>query len=159
MYILCVCVLKACSIFRKNAVDVLRKPCTAFTKHRLKCQVSVERSCRKMLIAVFIQTQFTMITLRHNLHDLIIFLSYYNFSTKRMVGHCGLVYIFCSDFFSTGNPQPSRGDIKNLFHSELPIDTFYPLVSEFRENIEKWLVIKTIWREKFGRNDSQQRTH
>ena len=42
-----------------------------------------------------------------------------------------------------GVTSPLRSDIKNLFHSELPIYIFYPLLLEFWENIKKW-VVKTI---------------
>ena len=65
---------------------------------------------------------------------------------------------FCADTYSAGNPQPTRSDVENLFHSDFSTDTFYTLFSESLENINKWLV-KTIWRKKFGVNyDSQQST-
>ena len=60
----------------------------------------------------------------------------------------GVVCKFCADFYSAGNPQPSAGDIKNLFHSDFPICILYPLLLGFWKNIKKWLV-KTIWCEQF----------
>ena len=42
-----------------------------------------------------------------------------------------------------------RGDIKNMFHTDLPICMFYPLLLEFWENTKKWLV-KTIGVKNFG---------
>ena len=44
---------------------------------------------------------------------------------------------FCAKFYSIARQKFKKAKFKNLFHSDVPIRTFYALVLKFLENLEK----------------------
>ena len=66
--------------------------------------------------------------------------------TPRVLGIPRRVKI-CADIYSAGIPQPHRNDIKNMFHSDLPIDTLHALLLEF------WKILRNGSLKCFSVND------